>query len=857
MVYSNENKVNLTNCDREPIHIPGGIQPHGAMLVASPEDFCILYASANAGAVTGYPAPIVRGLMLADVIGAQAEHDIRNAAMKVGGGEIAGVELNVALAHGDAPVDLVIHRYKGRVFVEIEPVRDHGKSAKDALDLTQHLVRRIGVETDVGGLARAGARLVRSMLGYDRVMVYRFLHNGAGKVIAESKRHDLRSFMGQHFPAGDIPYQARRLYELNAIRMIGNAAYDPVPLLPALSPGEQPVDMSFAQLRSVSPIHCQYLRNMGVGASLSISIVVDGTLWGLISCHHDSPKVVPIALRIGAELFGQYFSLQISVAERRAHAVASGLARERLGEIFADLSLHETPIEGLRNHLEDFSRLLDCDGVGLWSEHAWSRFGIAPSDEEAKALAQYLGGESEAGRLGLWHAQDLCQRTGLPFFGGAVAGALAIPLTPTRRDYLIFFRSEEAHQIEWAGSPAKETVSAAAGDRLTPRGSFELWREEVRGQSQPWSESDLTIGEAMLAYFRDLFLKQHEATADERAHRDHYRRVLNDELNHRVKNIITLVRSIAVQTGVHAENVADFSRSLEGRLRALAFAHDQSLSSAVGGDLETLIEAEAGLHRYGSEPDRVVAIGTRVRLNDRAFGVLALVVHELMTNAAKYGALSTREGKLRIVWRLTAKGDCEIAWTEMGGPAVSVPSRHGFGSRLIQTTMVYDLGGLAEVEYAPEGVRARLLVPGKHVSAGRDMVSPVPAASGPIARKSLNGLSLLLVEDQSLIALDTEELLRQLGASDVRLSPDATHAILALGSFRPDVAVLDFNLGDTTSEQVADRLSALNVPFVFATGYGDNVMIPERLRHVPVVRKPVSPSALTTQIEKAQQAVNP
>jgi CheY-like chemotaxis protein len=170
--------------------------------------------------------------------------------------------------------------------------------------------------------------------------------------------------------------------------------------------------------------------------------------------------------------------------------------------------------------------------------------------------------------------------------------------------------------------------------------------------------------------------------------------------------------------------------------------------------------------------------------------------------------------------------------------------------------MVYDLGGEAEVDYAPDGVKARLLVPGKHVTIGSDEPPPLLAALHPVSRKSLSGMALLLVEDQSLIALDTEELLRQLGASDVRLSPDATHAILALGAFKPDAAILDFNLGEGTSELVADHLSALGVPFVFATGYGDNVMIPERLRHVPVVRKPVSASILAAQIEKARQALS-
>lgn len=857
----NPPQVDLTNCDREPIQIPGSIQPHGAMLVVSPDSFAILYASENAGQVLGYAGAIARDMPLSDIIGERAAHDVRNACAKSGGGEIAGVELGLMLDHASGPVDVVAHRYKDRILIEFEPSVDGGQSAKEALDLTQSLVRRIGVETEVASLARAGARLVRTMLGYDRVMIYQFLHNGAGRVIGEAKRSSLQSFMGQHFPASDIPYQARRLYERNAIRMIGDTRYAPIPLQPPIGPGEPPVDMSFAQLRSVSPIHCEYLQNMGVHASLSISIIIDGELWGLISCHHDSPRLVPLPLRIGAELFGHYFALQVSVAERRAHIVASSLARERLDKILSGLSVDETLLEGLRDHLADFTALFDCHGVGIWAENQWTASGVAPSEEEALGLVRYLAGEgqdrprSDMSKLGLWHTQDLKQLTDLPGFGQAVAGVLAIPLTSTPRDYLLIFRSEEAYRLEWAGEPVKKVLATPNGDRLTPRGSFDTWREDVRGQCKPWTETDLSTAETVRTYLRDVFLKQNEITAEERGRLENRRRVLNDELNHRVKNIITLIKSIAVQTGAHAATVEEYTTSFEGRLRALAFAHDQSLSATVGGDLATLIEAEAGLHRHGPDPTRVIATGEKVRLNDRAFGALALVVHELMTNAAKYGALSVPDGRLEIDWTYSEVDGCTISWTETGGPAASPPARRGFGSKLIQATMVYDLGGRADIDYPPAGLTARLVIPPKHASLAIGEPLAAAAAVEALPESSLAGQSILLVEDQSLIALDTEDLLRRLGASEVRLSPDATHAVLTLASFRPDGAVLDFNLGETTSEAVADHLSAMGVPFVFATGYGDGVMIPEHLRHVPVIRKPASAKAIAAQMAEARSLI--
>ncbi|MFT4053950.1 MAG: HWE histidine kinase domain-containing protein [Novosphingobium sp.] len=855
--------MDLTNCDHEPIQIPGSIQPHGAMLVVSPADFTLLFASRNAGALLGDAAPVTRGTALTEILGAEAAHTIRNASAKAGGSEVAGIELGMTVAYGTAPVDMIVHRHKDRVIIEFEPSPEGGQSAKDALDLTQSLMRRVNVETEVPALARAGAKLVRAMLGFDRVMVYQFLHNGAGRVIAEARRPDLQSFMGQRFPASDIPYQARRLYELNTIRAIADVSYASVSLEPEMKPGEMPVDMSFAQLRSVSPIHCRYLQNMGVRASMSISILIEGELWGLISCHHDSPKKVPLPLRIGAELFGHYFSLQISVAERRAHIVASGVARERLDGILSGLSADETLLEGLREHLDALLELFDCDGVGLWAEDQWAASGVAPTSEEALELVRYLAGEGQdhprlaSAQLGLWHTQDLRKLTGHVNFGQRVAGVIAIPLKSMPRDYLLIFRSEEAHEIEWAGEPTKLVIDTPDGQRLTPRGSFETWREEVRGQSRPWTETDLAAADTVRTYLRDVFLKQNEITADARSRLDQRRRMLNDELNHRVKNIITLIKSIAVQTGAHAQSVLDYSISLEGRLRALAFAHDQSLSAAVGGDLATLIEAEAGLHRYGADTDRVVATGAKVRLNDRAFSTLALVIHELMTNAAKYGALSEPSGRLEITWTFSEADGCDIRWTETGGPPTQAPDRQGFGSKLIQTTMVYDLSGKVEIAYPASGLIAHLVIPSRFatlVSEAGTAAAQDDGQTGPStsAGTGLAGLSILLVEDQSLIALDTEELLRQLGVKEVRLSPDAAHALRSLGSYTPDAAVLDFNLGDDTSEAIADHLIAIGVPFVFATGYGDSVIIPEHLRDVPVVRKPAGGASLAHQLAQAR-----
>ena len=352
------------------------------------------------------------------------------------------------------------------------------------------------------------------MLGYDRVMVYQFLHNGAGHVIAEAKAASLNSFMGQHFPASDIPHQARRLYLENTIRMIGDSNFNPVPLLPPLKAGDEPIDMSFAQLRSVSPIHCEYLRNMGVGATLSISVVVDGELWGLISCHHDSPKIIPMPLRVGAELFGLYFSMQIALAERRAALVATNEARARLDQIISKIEPGEAVDVAVTRHLADLSGLIENNGASISVNGSWSAIGRAPALGDAAKLMAFISKHADGN---VWSTADLRAYDELDGdYGTEVAGLLAIPISSFSRDYLILFRSEEAHSVEWAGEPVKQIVSGPSGDRLSPRGSFDTWREDVRGRSKPWTERELSVAEAIRVYLRDVVLRYNEATSEER-----------------------------------------------------------------------------------------------------------------------------------------------------------------------------------------------------------------------------------------------------------------------------------------------------------------------------------------------------
>ncbi|MFC0480868.1 HWE histidine kinase domain-containing protein [Gellertiella hungarica] len=292
---------------------------------------------------------------------------------------------------------------------------------------------------------------------------------------------------------------------------------------------------------------------------------------------------------------------------------------------------------------------------------------------------------------------------------------------------------------------------------------------------------------------------------------------------------------MARQTGVHAASVPDFSATLEGRLQALSRAHDQSISGASSRSLARIVESEAVLYRPQRQPDRLRVHGPEIALDERASGAVALVIHEMMTNAAKYGALSTPGGTLGVSWTIRDDGSCSIEWLERGGPTVSEPSAQGFGTKLIASCMEYDLGGEADMRFVPDGLQATLVIPAAYVVAEvpRDTVLEETSAQNA----DLSGSHILVVEDQALIAMEIEDTLRAMGAT-VTLAAHVRDALGVLDQATPNLALLDFNLGQGTSEEIAVRLSDLGIPFLFATGYGDRLVIPERFQDTPIIGKP-------------------
>lgn len=835
--------VNLTNCDREPIQIPGSIQPHGCLLACNASASVVLRHSANTAGMLGVAGEI-NGQRLETIIGSEAAHTLRNALARVREASRPALSFAVNLPSGLA-FDVAAHIFKGTAILEFEP---RGAGIAEPIELVRTVIAQLREIDRSDKLFPDTARRVRALLGYDRVMIYQLGVDGAGKVIAEAKRSGLESFLGQYFPASDIPQQARALYLRNPVRIIADAQFRTVPIEPVLDLSGEPLDLSYAHLRSVSPIHCEYLSNMGVGASMSISIIVDGALWGLIACHHYAPRTLTMGQRVAAEMFGEFFSLHIQTLRAKQTLEAAAYVRRVLDNLLRDAHRTADIEELLRARMTDFKALIPCDGIAMSLQGRWSADALTPPKAAVPNLLRFAEGVSE-GRT--WASNCLSMaHPAAQDYAVDVSGVLVIPMSQQPRDYLMLFRKEVIETLDWAGDPNKTYESGPLGERLTPRKSFAVWKQTVHQHSQPWSEQDRQFGEAIRAAIVEVALHNSELMADERSKAEVRQRMLNEELNHRVKNILSLIGALVAHPTTEKQTLNSYVATLKGRIQALSLAHDQVVRGDGGGRFATLLEAE--LSPYRTATDAITLNGPNLLLDARAYSVMALVLHELATNAAKYGALSRAGGKLVVSWTIDSGGACDIAWCESGGPTVRPPSRSGFGSVLIERSIPFDLGGSSTLEFRPEGLHGYFKIPGKHLTQLETADTPAPQvapAAPPVSYTALVNACVLILEDQLVIAVGLEQILADALVEDVITASSEAEAMKLLASHRPDVAVLDINLGTGTSIAVAEALSRQHIPFLFATGYGDSVSIPAHLKHVPVVRKPYDALSILSNLE--------
>jgi len=498
MTQVSPDNLDLSRCADEPIRTPGSIQPHGFMLTLSPQSgdggLAVRQASDNLAQWTGVAAQDAIGQPLARVIGEAAAARI--------GAELEGTGLaarpaylgNITVGDGQN-VDVLAHAWDGLVILECEAVdRPGAADFRHLYPLISDFLLKVNGSASIVELSEQAARNVRAVTGYGRVMVYQFDNDGHGKVLAESKEDGYESYLGQHFPASDVPAQARALYSLSPIRVIQDANYVPASLVPGTNPftGARN-DLSFAALRSVSPVHLQYMRNMGTLASMSVSLIVKGELWGLISCHNATPRPVPVEKRTACEQVGQILALCIESREDASELQFRLEVRRVMVEMLGHLTKGADFLENMSAVFPELLRFGRAGGVAIVVDERVLTFGDTPDEPAIRALVDWLPTQGHTDVFHTDHLKDVYP-AGAEMIRNA-SGLLALPISRIHKHYLLWFRPEVVRTIEWAGNPHGKQAAPNDPTQLTPRLSFDAWRETIHGRSLPWhaGEIELTV----------------------------------------------------------------------------------------------------------------------------------------------------------------------------------------------------------------------------------------------------------------------------------------------------------------------------------------------------------------------------
>ena len=622
---TDETKIDLENCAREPIHVPGSVQPHGVLLVLAGRDLRVVQASENTGPLLGVPTGDALGRPLADLLGAAAAaalHHGLTAALTATRAEFLGA---VTVAGGyKGSFNAVAHRAAGGVVLELEiavpdepPLAVH--SVLDAFTLLAE------ASPSIADLSRLLAEATRRLTGFDRVLVYRFDEGWDGTVIGEDGNGRLPSMLDHRYPASDIPAQARELYRVNRVRIIPDADYRPVPVLPAANPATGgPLDLTFSTLRSVSPVHVEYMKNMETAASMSVSVLRGGRLWGLVSCHHARPRAVPFPAREACDLFARVFSLRLSALEHARDFERQIEVRSAYATLLAAMADRGDFAAALAERPKELLALADAEGAAVVTDGGCLLVGETPTEAEVRDLAGWLFREARDDVYATECLGQACPAAAA--FKDRASGLLAAAVSKTRPGYVLWFRPEVLRTVKWSGDPTRP-VSAGPG-RLHPRRSFETWRETVRDRARAWRPSEVEgAGDLRRAIVGIVLRKAEELAA------------LNAELARSNKELEAFSYSVSHDLRAPLRHISGYAELLRGsdagKLSADAERYVATIveSSDLAG---RLVDKLLGFSRFGRAELQVSVID------------MAALVRELRADV-----MAEADGR-RVEWRVGA-----------------------------------------------------------------------------------------------------------------------------------------------------------------------------------------------------------
>lgn len=878
--------LDFERCEDEPIHIPESIQGYGYLFALDPKTGEVRIRSANIETFLVKTAAIMQGSFY-DLL----DDKVTSADFIINSYERAkreDVRLPLELKIKEEFLqDPTMDEYHAVVFasdefliIEIEPASIFkGKIAARQYSkiYSMNIAPKFRRMDSIEEMADAIANTVKQLTGFERVVIYRFNEDESGTVIAEAREDDIDSYMNLYYPASDIPAQARALYTKNWIRLTPNVDLPPVPLTPTVEQMDRnPLDLSQSLLRAKSPIHLQYIRNQGLKASMSISLVNHGNLWGLISCHHRKEHYLPQNIRLDCESLSQLFSWQLYAKEEELDTTKKLAIDETISRMVATLSENKSIVDVFKENEHEILNLMNACGFIFHSGSETVSLGRVPDGTMVKALMSTVTDSHADEPFSTENVDELFAGKGN---SNGVAGALLIPLLAENRYYTAWFREEHVRVRRWAGNPHEKSPTASKRERMTPRTSFKIHEEHITNRSWPWSVKDLEIAER----FNKLFLihalraqvNMHENIVDlqeKSQSKDEFLATLAHELRNPlspIANAVTILRTtdnadhktFAVdvidrqlsQLVTLVDDLMDVSRITQGKVHLTMDRLDieKVLDNAIE-ICETIIKEKGHELVVKRSSERCLVYADFIRLSQ--------VFANILNNAAKYTdaggriTISFDGDDKHVIVRIVDNG-IGIPPSYIGRifdmfsqvDASSTKTRGGLG---IGLTLVNNLIRLHDGEISVRsdglglGSEFEVKLP---VVDRRDVADDTESHSS--AKDGSASKSVLIVDDNADVAGMLKLFLEMCGHHVVTAST-GREAISVFAAESPEVAILDIGLPDIDGYELCQRLQELDKEgkayFIAQSGWGQREHI-EKSKKVGFAKhlvKPVDPEQI-------------